>query len=321
VASSGWRGQRSERELGLSHSISAGVDDDFQLPALLLTVSESVPAPQVIDWDGDRDLDLLAQTRTGLHVFPQERGRAFGERRSFPLPVEADRNRRLDASYSAHAIDLNGDSRADCVILAGDSMKSEVRTQTLVFVQGAGRGDAAQTPEAPLFGPRGRPQDLLVFAGFVVRPDFVDVDGDGLLDLAISGVRPDLIDQLRSISSQSIEADLFVYRGRGDGFSRQPDLALTLAVPIEQFEPTARFLGDVTGDRISELLLRDDPERLRLMMVRAGRGEGQLSVIERPLWELKLDEDARVRVQAVPGRALPDVLVIERSQVQHVRFR
>jgi hypothetical protein len=57
------------------------------------------------------------------------------------------------------------------------------------------------------------------------------------------------------------------------------------------------------------------------MMVRAGRGEGQLSVIERPLWELKLDEDARVRVQAVPGRALPDVLVIERSQVQHVRFR
>ena len=44
-------------------------------------------------------------------------------------------------------------------------------------------------------------------------------------------------------------------------------------------------------------------------------------MIERPLWELALDEDASVRIQAVPGRALPDVLVIERSQVQHVRFQ
>ena len=330
-----WRGQRSDRQLGLSRSVSEGVDDDYSLPSLLLTVTERVPAPQLIDWDADGRLDLMAQTTSSLHVWTQDASGFTDERRrSFELPVEADRDRRLDASYSSHAVDLNRDRRADCVIFAGDSQKSEVRTQALIFVQGQGRGSSEQTADAPLFGPRGRPQDLLVFAGFVVRPDFVDVDGDGLTDLIISGVRPDLIDQLRSISSESIDADLFGYRNQGSSFSRRPDLAFKLNVPLEQFEPTARFFGDLTGDGISELLLRDDPERLRVLMVRGARGasgsrgvggtrgggEPALTVFERPLWELKIRDDAVIARQRLAGRELPDLLVLERTQVHHVRF-
>ena len=317
-----WRGQRTETELGLSHSVSAGVGDDYTLPGVLLAVSERVPAPQLVDWNGDRRLDLLAQTAAELHVWVQgPDGFSEQERHAYPLPVPADRDRRLDPSYSSHAVELTGDSRADCVIFAGDSQKGDVRTQALVFLQGAGRGDAAQTSAAPLFGPRGRPQDLLVFAGFVVRPDFVDVDGDRRPDLVISGVRPDLIDQLRSISSESIEADLFVYKNQGSSFARRADLSFKLNVPLEQFEPMARFIGDVTGDGTSELLLRDDPESLRLMMIRRERDGGALAVVERPLWELAVRDHARVLRQAMPGRALPDLVVVERSQVLHVRFR
>ena len=317
-----WRGQRSETELSLSHSVSAGVGDDYSLPGVLLAVSERVPAPQLLDWNGDQRLDLLAQTATELHVWVQgPDGFAEQERRAYPLPVPADRDRRLDASYSSHAVELTGDARADCVIFAGDNQKGDVRTQALVFLQGAGRGEAAQTSAAPLFGPRGRPQDLLVFAGFVVRPDFIDVDGDQRPDLVISSVRPDLIDQLRSISSESIQADLFVYKNQGATFVRRPDLSFKLNVPLEQFEPMARFIGDLTGDGTSELLLRDDPESLRLMMVRRERNGGALAVVERPLWELAVRDHARVLRQARPGRALPDLVVVERSQVQHVRFR
>jgi hypothetical protein len=317
-----WRGQRSETELGLSHSVSAGVGDDYTLPGVLLAVSERVPAPQLIDWNGDRRLDLLAQTAAELLVWVQgPEGFSEAEGLAYPLPVEADRDRRLDASYSSHAVELSGDSRADCVIFAGDNQKGDVRTQALVFLQGAGRGDAAQTSAAPLFGPRGRPQDLLVFAGFVVRPDFVDVDGDRRPDLVISGIRPDLIDQLRSISSESIQADLFVYKNQGSSFARRPDLSSKIDVPLEQFEPMARFIGDLTGDGTSELLLRDDPEALRLLMVRRERNGGALSVVERPLWQLAVRDHARVLRQATPGRAVADLLVVERSQVQHVRFQ
>jgi hypothetical protein len=317
----GWRGRRSETELSLSHSVSAGVGDDQSLPSMLLSVTERTPAPQLLDWNGDGRRDLLAQSARSLHVWIQgAQGFADEVRRAFPLPVVADRDRRLDASYSSHAVELNGDGRGDCVIFAGDR-QGEVRTQALVFVQGAGRGDAAQTPEAPLFGARGRPQDLLVFAGFVVRPDFADVDGDRRPDLVISGVRPDLIDQLRSISSESIDTDLFVYRNLGAAFSRRPDLTLRLSVPIQSFEPTARFLGDVTGDGTSELLLRDRPEAVRLLMVRRERGSQGLSAVERPLFELAVRRDARLAWTAAAGRPVDDLLVLEGAQVRQVRFR
>src|SRR5207253_11072831 len=55
---------------------------------------------------------------------------------------------------------------------------------------------------------------------------------------------------------------------RGTTFSREPDLTFTASVKAEGLrksrkEMLARFLGDVTGDGVRELLLRDMPERLR----------------------------------------------------------
>ena len=83
----------------------------------------------------------------------------------------------------------------DCLpIVAGDRRSDSVRTQGLFFVQ----DPAAEADAPPLFGNKGRPQDLLVFAGFVADVDFEDIDADGLRDLVVASVRPDLLDQLRS---------------------------------------------------------------------------------------------------------------------------
>jgi hypothetical protein len=57
------------------------------------------------------------------------------------------------------------------------------------------------------------------------------------------------------------------------------------------------------------------------MMIRRERDGGALAVVERPLWELAVRDHARVLRQTMPGRALPDLVVVERSQVLHVRFR
>ena len=275
-----------------------------------------------MDWDGDGALDLLGQSPSRLHVWRQA-NRAFddGARRSFPLPVAADRDRRLDASYSSHAVDLNGDRRVDCVIFAGDKRSDDIRTQSLVFVQGAGRGDAGQTVDAPLFGPRGRPQDLLIFAGFVATVRFEFVDADALPDMVVTAVRPDLIDQLRAVSSESIDAELFVYLNRRGSFARRPDLAWRMSLPLQRFHATARFIGDLTGDGTSELMVRDDPKRLRVLMVRAARGGEGLDVIEKPLWELPVHEDAEIDVLPAPARGTAELFVVERGQVLAVRFR
>ena len=316
-----WRGRRSQRELSFSVRLggarSEAEDDE---PATLLELVETSPAPQLVDWDADGDLDLLAQTERRLHVWIQEpRGRyervpSF----SWPLPVPADRERRLDPSYGALALDLTADGRCDAAIFASDKRASDVRAQALLFVQGAGRGEGGQSAVEPLFGARGRPQDVLVFAGFVSDADFAPVDRDPYPELVAITVRLDLIDQVRSASTETIDADLSVYRNRRGSFSKRPDLTWRYSVPLRDFIPTVRFFADVTGDGVSELLARDAPARVRLHRV-AAKGEGW-SVVERPIWELAIQDSATLRVAGGRGRAVPDLLVVEKTQVLHVRF-
>ena len=306
------RGRR--KGSGMALSLSVGTKEEVNARLSMLEVVETAAAPRLVDWDSDGDVDMLAQSAERLHVWIQEpRGRF--ERvptHSWPLPVPADRERRLDPSYSANVLDLSADGRADCVIFASDKRSSDVRAQSLVFVQGGSGTDA----ESPLFGPRGRPSEVLVFAGFVSDGDFARVDADAFPELVAITVRLDLIDQVRSASTESIDADLSVFRNRRGSFSKRPDLSWRYSVPLRNFEPTLRFFGDVTKDGLSELLVRTAPDRVRLHLVRA-QGEGW-SVVERPVWELGIQDEARVRVaRARRGRKLPDLLVIERNQVLH----
>jgi hypothetical protein len=309
------RGRRNSSELSIRLG-SDDVDEDGQVASrVLVQVNESVPHAQWIDWDGDGKLDVLAQTSQHLHVWRQSANASFPEAPEFSLalPVQADRTRRLDASYSSHAVDLDGDKRADCVVFAGDKRSEDVRTQGLVFTQRAVKDGP------PLFGANGRPSDLLVFGGFVSSPTFRDLDGDGLLDLSLRAVRPDLIDQLRSAANESIDAELYIYRNLGGRFSKQPDLMWRHSIPIKRFQLTSSFCGDLTGDKLSELLVRDRPEELRVLMLRAAPRGGAWSVLDRPLWTLKIDARADVELVETPG-AKPRVLVIEPNQVLHVSF-
>jgi len=287
-------------------------------PSILARASENVSSPHFADWDGDGDLDLVVQTSHHLHVFTQDGGVfAPAVAHSLELPVDVDAARRLDASYSSHAVDLDLDRRADCVIFAGDKRSEDVRTQGLFFTQ-AGSKDGP----AP-FGKEGRPSNLLVFAGFISGPRFVDLDGDRYPELVLRAVRPDLIDQLRSASSKAIDAELYIYRNRRGVLSRQPDVTWKRTIPLERFQLTAEFCGDLTGDGISELLARDEPEKLRVMFLRSqgSADKSTWTLFDKPLWETAIHEDASVDLVAPrPGDSKPSVLVIEPAQVLFVRF-
>ena len=76
--------------------------------------------------------------------------------------------------------------------------------------------------------------------------------------------------------------------------------------------------ADATGDGVSELLLRNDPEKLRLHMVR--RAKDELTVIERPLFETTVDRGAEIRVEPGVGRSPPEILVLDDTSLLHVRF-
>lgn len=316
------RGRRARGgfELGFEEEQEANQDSFGPSAGILVQVNEQVSSAHFADWDADRDLDLIAQTSHHLHVWLQGPAGAFSSAPalSLELPVDADKSRRLDTSYSSHAVDLDLDRRADCVIFAGDKRSEDVRTQGLFFTQAA-----VKTGPAP-FGAEGRPASVLVFAGFISGPRFRDLDGDGYPELVLRAVRPDLIDQLRSASTQSIEADLYVYRNRRGVLSRNPDISWRRTVPIERFQLTAEFCGDLTGDGLSELLVRDEPGKLRVMLLRA-QGAGDKSswtIFDRPLWELAIHEESDIELVApIKGEQRPSVLVVEPTQVLLVRIR
>lgn len=305
------------RGSGFSVSVEASSEDEDEGEAgTLLAVIESVPSPQWIDWDADGRVDLLAQTNERLHLWRQTpAGFAEDPTRSFELPVKVDRKRRLDASYVAFLRDLDGDRRGDCAIFAGDLGAKSVRTQLLAFLSKGGEGKG---PERDPFGERGRPQDVLVLAGFVASADFDDLDGDGFPEIVARTVRPDLIDQLASAASEALDADLYVYANRGGRFERRPALSWRYKLPIKAFLPTVEFFGDATGDGLLDLMVRDEPESIRLQMTR--REKEGWSILPRPLWETSLHEEALTLFARAPGRALDDLVILDPARVRLVRF-
>jgi hypothetical protein len=331
LAAGGPQGKRVVmRTPGGRRSVSIDLGGDFNLRGEgqrappYLSLDETAPAAELIDWDGDGDRDVLALSDAALHVFVQEPRGAVDAARELrlPSPVPRDRRRELDVSYQVRALDLDKDGRSDLVIFALDQRADSPRTQVLVFRQ------ASQPAGEPLlFGAAGKPTELLVLDGFARPIAIRDVDGDGLPDLVAAALRPNLIDALRAAASERIDTELYVFRNRGaQGFSKRPDLTRVLSLQASggdnggQNPFLAEFAGDITGDGVSELFLRTDRDRLGAYMVRRGK-DGALTVVDKPLWELAISPSARVLMPGVILERTPDLFVIDPGGVVCASFR
>ncbi|MCU0726643.1 MAG: VCBS repeat-containing protein, partial [Planctomycetes bacterium] len=187
-----------------------------------IEVSNAVPVPALADFDGDGLPDVVVQSGGMLLVYRQRRGAGFPEvpDLALRLPLDVDRGRRFDMAFGTHARDLDGDGRADFLLLAGDRRSRDVRTQVLVYT--AERG----SPPGALFPEDGAPSQALFVSGFARALELPDVDGNGLPDLVLGALRADPRDALRAMTQGNIEIDLTVYLNTAGRFGAQPALAL-----------------------------------------------------------------------------------------------
>jgi hypothetical protein len=301
--SAGRRGRSIELRLGFG-------GDDGAPPLLGLRLE--LPAPVLADEDGDGALDLLALDGDRLIVWRQRRadGPPFVASPDVvaTAPLAPGEERRLDPSFGVETRDLDGDRRADFLLCAGDRRASEPRTQLLVW-RGSEPGD-------PFAG--GKPSELLVLGGIARMAELVDVDGNGAPDLVCTVLRTDRLGALDFLGDDDVTTELDVFLNEKGRLGPRAALVCELRVGEEAFGAPARFVRDVTGDGIAELLVREGSGRLLLR--RIARRDGGLA-LDRPLWELEggLDEDARL---VFAEDALPRaVLIVEERGLRLVSFR
>jgi hypothetical protein len=129
-----------------------------------------VPRPQLVDIDGDGDLDLFVQERSGEVIHFENVDGAFTWR--------TNQFQGLDVGEWYRFVDLDGDGRHD---LLGESRNSYIRAWRNVGTQAEPRfvmaADSLRDADGvPIFADR---QNIL---------NVVDIDADGQLDLFIGRV-------------------------------------------------------------------------------------------------------------------------------------
>jgi len=280
----------------------------------LLDVSARVPAPVLGDLDGDGRLDVFAQTARELLVWKNVEAGASGGPADvrLDLPVDVDRGRRLDVSYSSALGDLDGDGRADVVVFAGDKRSDDVRTQVLVYRSGRTRASDAKTvgTDERLFGDA--PSQLLVLAGFGGRARLVDVNGDGFDDLVAASMRPDLLDVIGGVDE--LEVEILTFLGGPGGLPRRPSLSARLGIGVDALFNGYALVPDATGDGVLDLLVRRKKDVAWYGVRPARRDRSQLEVLTKPLFTLGLDEDDELEVYDTPDG--PRALVRGKTRVR-----
>ncbi len=202
--------------------------------------------PGLIDWNGDGCLDAVLRRDTQLRVTPYDpKNHAFTTAVTVPIPQMSESSEGDDRTFELRDIDADGDLEVIMTERLDNGLSPD---QVVVVVPGEGGGKLAAEPSA-----------RVKFSALAVRHEWVDVDGDSLLDLFSLAMR--VPTGITSLASVRLEVSALVHRGEGQGrLSRKPSLRLERSYRPEELERIQETLqvsvsGRFAGTKLQDLIL------------------------------------------------------------------
>ncbi|MEZ4330927.1 MAG: FG-GAP-like repeat-containing protein [Myxococcota bacterium] len=219
------------------------------------------------DDDGDGRLDLFALSRWSIGIYrlgPKGLPSTPSRRLAF-VPFDEAAERRHGASVHSYAArDLDGDGRADLVLntIEGGLMKGHSTTRIHL---GRGRGVSLEGP----------PDVLRESRGGLAGVDFIDLEGDGRLELLETDVEFGVLQLVRLLVTRRLETTVRILaldpdRPEGVRTLFEDRMALALDFEAGRLAGIVPGLGDWNGDGRLDLLV---PRGERAIGFRMGRPE------------------------------------------------
>ena len=301
-----------ERVLG----VSAFADSPEILPSQFISVTE-LPRLEVVDINGDGLSDLVLIRKNTMTYFLQKEPGVFSSvkpyRVSYEIGTLGDKVTKDGVNLSMiRFVDINADKIADLVVTKIEGqlgLFDSIKTSIYLHL-GTGKGNF-------------NADKRIVIDGVSIDPEFIDMNGDGMLDVVVSRLRTDLLKQAANsvlLGDVTITYEVFQFDPKTNSFMADPVFEKEIFVRKSDLEKTGAgavplvfIRGDLTGDGRPDMIVIDPKtNELRIHPGRikdVGRGP-QIDFDKTPHFTIKVDKHPKgLQLMDVNSDGINDIIL------------
>ena len=264
-----------------------------------------VPRLSVGDMNGDGWPDIFAATRHEIRIFLRDDRGNFDSAPSVRVPlrfIDPVDHSRGTGSIVSTIRDIDGDDRADLMISHVEGSFVSTVTTTMIYRNRDGRWDLDN------------PDDTYVSEGTLSSDLLIDVDSDGVLELARVQFKYSVFELVELLLTRKFDVRVAVYRLGDDGrYSDKPwsRKKISTAISFDTFRPKG-FMPtggiDLNNDGYMDFVTSDGGKGIEIYL---GARDG---LFERKSAEQNFASSGDIRFADFDGDELPDFLLFDTQQ-------
>src|SRR5579862_670398 len=297
-------------------AVSSYADAPEISPSQFVSVTE-LPRLEIVDINGDGLSDLVMIRKNTMTFFLQKEPGVFSSRRPYRVSYEIATLRDEPNKDSVNLsmirfVDINADKLADLVVTKVEGqlgLFDSIKTRIYLHL-GTGKGNF-------------NADKRIVIDGVSIDPEFIDMNGDGYLDLVTSRLRTDLLKQAANsvlLGDVTITYEVFQFDPQRNGFMPEPVFEKQIFVRKSDLEKTGAgavplvfIRGDLTGDGRPDMIVIDP--KTNELQIHPGRikdvGRGpQIDFDKTAHYTIKLDKHPKgLQLMDLNSDGLNDIML------------